>query len=924
MTIGLACGALAIAAGRASGIALPEWTIAAGGGALGLLVASGLAWARTWTPRRAAREVDQRANLKDTLGSALELSSTHQADPFVRTILDDAEIAASRVDVRRVVPVRARWDQWSWALLGVVACVAATQVPTIEARNSKPKPTVAKADAIESVQQARRAVETSRGNTGETQRDLAAFDALEKELASGKADSEQTIAKAAEQVTRVAERAENRAEKLQAEADRVKQLLAAPPDRKESESQLGRALDRADADAAAKAAAALRENLRQMDPKERQRVADELKEIAQRLEEREKAAGSSGAGDSSPAQASPNDQAARPTEGAGSPGVESAASGRERAGESGRNDLAKALREASEQLTQPDSQPAAPGAEGNPSPDREKSSGTPDPNRKPGDQPQPTDQKPGGASGGEKSQPNSQSPKPSGTEKQGSSGEKNADQNKAGDKKSDGGAQGGRPSQGSQSDQKPSDQSQPSSAERQSKPGEGKSGENKSGESKPGEASGSQKKPSDTKPDGTTPDGTTPDGTKPGEASGGNDKAGAKQADGAKPSEQKTAEQKPGDQKPGEQKSADAKSGDPKAGDQKSGDQKSGDQKQGGTTPAAQPSGSDTQPQPSGGGASDPASKDPTSTEQSPKSPSDSPQKPNASGKKQSGENPSNTGVPQPQDAPSDQPNSPDSGSPNKTPAAKPDAGRSGDKPSQKNSGKAGGKSPDQSAPGEKQPTDQPSGEEAPRENNTPTPKDAIEGLEKALEHAADLQKQADKERRDAGELRKQAEEILKNATPEEKQKLMELAQRLAKQMQNQPGPHESNAPRPGSGQQGATSGPPGDGPGSTGAPTSFGDAPENKPGQTAPLDVRQNLPTAERVVAKWFNPNAGGGGVSREAASEDLRQATAGAEKAIEQQVVPGRHSDLIRRVFRRYAERTQTPAKPVPVEEAKDATRK
>lgn len=231
------------------------------------------------------------------------------------------------------------------------------------------------------------------------------------------------------------------------------------------------------------------------------------------------------------------------------------------------------------------------------------------------------------------------------------------------------------------------------------------------------------------------------------------------------------------------------------------------------------------------------------------------------------------------------------------------------------------------------------------------TAKDAIERLEQALKHAGDLQKFADQNREEARGLRKQAEEMLKNATPQEKQRLEDLAERLAKDMQEKQGkdgpkadgpegdgaerdgPGRSGAERtqvPGGTPQGSPEGKPepAGGRSSPGDPSGPGKAPQFKTpgaaveGETAPVDARRRDGSAERVVARWFNPGAtGGSGTSKEAMSEDLRQATAGAEKAIEQQVVPGRHSDLIRRVFRRYAERTEgTPAAPKS-QDAKDA---
>jgi hypothetical protein len=64
-----------------------------------------------------------------------------------------------------------------------------------------------------------------------------------------------------------------------------------------------------------------------------------------------------------------------------------------------------------------------------------------------------------------------------------------------------------------------------------------------------------------------------------------------------------------------------------------------------------------------------------------------------------------------------------------------------------------------------------------------------------------------------------------------------------------------------------------------------------------------------ERPIGSWLSDEREGvpGGAR---AVEGLRSAEAGAERAIEQQAVPAEYADLVRRVFRRYVKRAESPA--------------
>ncbi len=166
---------------------------------------------------------------------------------------------------------------------------------------------------------------------------------------------------------------------------------------------------------------------------------------------------------------------------------------------------------------------------------------------------------------------------------------------------------------------------------------------------------------------------------------------------------------------------------------------------------------------------------------------------------------------------------------------------------------------------------------------------------------------------------RRAAEEFMKNASPEDKKKLSDLAKSLG-------------LDRPGNRGQGNQ---PGEGPGrERGDPREFGNA------ETKTIDMRdhtnrQTPSQNDRVISDWFDPT---GKPSDRATSgrsatgaEVVRRAVQGAERSIEQQVVPPQQGEYVRRVFRRYLQRTQgaTPTQSAPssapaTPDAPDAPRK
>lgn len=170
---------------------------------------------------------------------------------------------------------------------------------------------------------------------------------------------------------------------------------------------------------------------------------------------------------------------------------------------------------------------------------------------------------------------------------------------------------------------------------------------------------------------------------------------------------------------------------------------------------------------------------------------------------------------------------------------------------------------------------------------------------------------------------RRAAEQFMKNASPEEKKQLQDLARSLGLDRPNPRGP------RDGPGDQA------GEGPGrDRGSPRAFGDAEQKT------VDMRDRTkgeaPTPDdRVISDWFDPSGKPGERAASGRSgsgaEVVRRAAQGAERSIEQQVVPPQQGEYVRRVFRRYLQRTQgvtpTPSAPATspaTPDAPDAPRK
>jgi hypothetical protein len=156
----------------------------------------------------------------------------------------------------------------------------------------------------------------------------------------------------------------------------------------------------------------------------------------------------------------------------------------------------------------------------------------------------------------------------------------------------------------------------------------------------------------------------------------------------------------------------------------------------------------------------------------------------------------------------------------------------------------------------------------------------ALDALERNLDTLASRPAQAEQRLRDADRLRDEADDLLSRTTPEQRERLSRLNQELARR-------RRERAPAP--------------------APSEFHTVEAARPSDEA----------REQVISEWLGEpgDSDGDPAARERViSERVREAAAGAERAVEQQEVPARHADLIRRVFRRYQDRGAPRAEDAP----------
>jgi hypothetical protein len=159
--------------------------------------------------------------------------------------------------------------------------------------------------------------------------------------------------------------------------------------------------------------------------------------------------------------------------------------------------------------------------------------------------------------------------------------------------------------------------------------------------------------------------------------------------------------------------------------------------------------------------------------------------------------------------------------------------------------------------------------------------------MSKTLKGMAKQQRDARQVHRQAEDYREMAQKAIENPTPQQREAIRELAEKLGR------GPTAGSDRRE--------------------TPSTGPARPDRPDAATTPVDVRrQPSPGAlphETTIAEWYSNKSVDRGATGPAPADALQQATQGAERAVEQQSIPARYNDLIRGVFRRYSQQVPSP---------------
>ncbi|GMV27746.1 MAG: hypothetical protein AMXMBFR58_37770 [Phycisphaerae bacterium] len=835
------------------------------------------AWLARWSVPTAALELDQRLGLKDRLSSALALGDRSRNGPFIQIVIDEAEHAAGEVHLSRALPARIG-RRWIAPLGAVVLCGAAWFIPQ-NIRGSAPKrpPAIAADEAGHAVASAAATIRDAVDKTpldearaAAAKRSLDQLDEITRELAEGSParPPEEAIAESARAIETTADEIAARstqdadqvreARRRLAEAARA-QTRPAAQGTTSAADEFRRAMREGDVEAARQAAQQLAKQVESLSPEQRESLARELERIAQDLE---KPPPESNESTTPPGRETQADNTA--------PGeqAEEADSGKTEARQPRASDPA-----ARDEPEEPrDAAPKQDDPAGNAA-DRSKE---PDAEQEPTDTgskvpPQGSGQKPGTEPATERQPPNPSERKPSDT------GNEPRDKNES-----------SQDQQGTKNEPK----GQPPGTTERGPDG----GQNQPASQREQRDDGKRQPEQTEKP---SPDGQPSDQQE-------RPRAGDANADPktGTPAEREstTQEQKPGDQNTGDQRDA--------TGQQSLSDamrEAARDLRRDRTQPPRS-----EQREARGG-----ESQAPQSAPQPSPQPDQRPPAPEQENQEQGNQEQQA----QPQAAPQQQrQQQKDPEQPQDEPGSQPDANQP--RPTQPEASDV------RDEPGSNK---QPDAEQLPARQDDTKPQlpdslpDAkgLERLAKEFQKLQQRERDAQSQQRLSEDLRKKAEELLRTASPEQRRQLEKMARDMADSMpqneggQNQPplgagSPKDSDSPGTArDGEAGFGDDPRGPREGSSpNTPEAFEEDPQAKLDARRPATVQPASRPVGRVPQLLGDAplKSAPVGVSPQAA----QTAAKGVERALEQQAIPQRHSDLVRRIFRRIADRAAEAPRP------------
>ncbi|MCB9438239.1 MAG: hypothetical protein H6673_14785 [Anaerolineales bacterium] len=237
--------------------------------------------------RTAAQEFDRRFNLKERISTALEITSGLITAPpmFAERQLEDARVAANRVEANHHLPVKVNWLEVALLVLALVGLAAAILI-----KNPFEGEVIAQRELqqtidqqIEQLEQTREQIENDSTLTAEQQEELTqpideAIEALQNPDIS-QAEAVASLAEAEQELREMSQDGQSRTERA-ANSAAGKQLRANP-----NSEQAGEALEESDLNQAADELEQLANELDNLSEQERQDLADQLEAAADALQE---------------------------------------------------------------------------------------------------------------------------------------------------------------------------------------------------------------------------------------------------------------------------------------------------------------------------------------------------------------------------------------------------------------------------------------------------------------------------------------------------------------------------------------------------------------------------------------------------------------------------------------------------------------
>ena len=256
---------------------------------------AGLIARRLWPSAiSSASQLDEASDTHDLLGSSLAFSARTKVGAFERWAIRDAEAAADSAATNEVGELRFG-TPWivgfgTVALAGVLAWLAPMREPPLPGPSPIVRAQSAEAvtEAASKVAKAKEAIEAAATTGQVSDQELAAIEELERELAEGLREPEEAVAAAAQTLQRSADEAAKRAERERAMSEAVRERLSSiSPESLGDSSQLAEDLSSGDFEAAAAEAERLLDAMQNASPEEREQLANELRELAEQIEQQQ-------------------------------------------------------------------------------------------------------------------------------------------------------------------------------------------------------------------------------------------------------------------------------------------------------------------------------------------------------------------------------------------------------------------------------------------------------------------------------------------------------------------------------------------------------------------------------------------------------------------------------------------------------------